>query len=187
MQQLVLEFFSSIGPWAIPLSLIFTIMLNVLGIIPSIFVTGINIILWGPWWGFLLSWVSEVIGSTIAFWLYRKGFRHWQEKRHSNWRWVQRLNSLSRSQQQLSLLTVRLTPFFPSGVVNVVGAFTTVILIDFVWTTGIGKIPTIALEVITFLGFQQLTQTLQWIIVGMVAILICWWWVQKKRTPKTTT
>lgn len=187
MQQIILEFFATLGLWAIPLSLIFTVTLNVLGVIPSIFVTGINIILWGPWWGFLISWLSEIMGSTIAFWLYGKGFRHWQKQRQSNWHWVQRLNSLSRGQQQLSLLVARLTPFFPSGVVNIVGAFTTVRMVDFIWTTAIGKIPSIALEVITFLGFQQLTRTLQWVILGIVMILICMWWVQKKRTPKPST
>ncbi|MDQ0416415.1 putative membrane protein YdjX (TVP38/TMEM64 family) [Croceifilum oryzae] len=181
MTQMILEFFSALGLWAIPLSFLFTVLLNLLGVIPSIFVTGINIILWGPWWGFLLSWLSELVGSSLAFWLYRKGVQQWKGEKKGNWRWIQKCNSLPRGKQQLSLLTVRLAPFFPSGVVNVAGAFTNVRLIDFIWTTGIGKIPSITLEVVTFLGFQQLGRALQWTILGLVVVGIVLWWYSKKK------
>ncbi|WP_286119111.1 TVP38/TMEM64 family protein [Thermoactinomyces sp. DSM 45891] len=178
---MILDFFSALGLWGIPLSFLFTVLLNLVGVIPSLFVTGINIVLWGPWWGFLLSWLSELVGSSLAFWLYRKGFQQWKGSNTDDWRWIQKCNSLPRRKQQLTLITVRLAPFFPSGIINLAGAFTNVRLIDFIWTTGIGKIPSITLEVITFLGFQQLGQTLQWTILGLVVSGTLLWYLKKRK------
>ncbi|EGW36593.1 putative membrane protein, partial [Desulfosporosinus sp. OT] len=53
----------------------------VAGIIPSIFVTGANVIVFGPVNGSIISWVGEVIGalvcSTFTDWALKRDLNAW--------------------------------------------------------------------------------------------------------------
>lgn len=140
--------FADWGWWAILFSITLNSVINVIGFVPSVFVTGANVIVWGPWLGGLISWLGEVIGSAAAFFLYRLGVQKVRIKRHQDWKWVKTLNQMTRLRQILSLILARIAPFVPSGVVNIASAFTTVSFSSFLLATAIGKIPSISIEVI---------------------------------------
>ncbi len=156
MTQSIVKIFSELGYWAILASLFINGVINMIGFVPSIFVTTANILMWGPWLGGALSWLSEVIGSVAAFWFYRKGIQVAKVQRHMGWNWIQSLNQLSPFRQFLSLIAVRITPFIPSGVINLVGALTTVSFFTFLFSTVIGKVPSIALEAWISYGFLHI-------------------------------
>lgn len=185
MKQELIDLLSNFGNWAIILSLIINVMINVIGVIPSLFITGTNVMLWGPWWGGLLSWMSEIIGSGVAFLLYRAGLQHYKDGSARQMTWVQSLNQMSRKEQRVALLMARFTPVIPSGIVNVLGAWTTIMWSDFIITTAIGKIPSIIIEVFVIFGFTQIKNMI-W-IGSIIFIIIGGFYIWKTHQRRIKT
>lgn len=178
--QSIVQFLSELGFWAIPASLLINGIINMIGFIPSVFVTTVNVLLWGPWLGGALSWLGEVIGSIAAFLCYRKGIQVAKIQRHMDWRWVQSLNQLVPFRQLLALISVRMTPFIPSGVINLVGSLTTVSFSIFLLSTMIGKIPAIALEVGISYGFIHIKEYYIQLILTVMALGLGYWVLRKR-------
>jgi uncharacterized membrane protein YdjX (TVP38/TMEM64 family) len=172
MENSLAHLFSELGYWAIPASLLLNGIIHVLGFIPSVFLTTVNVLIWGPWLGGLLSWLGEVIGSVAAFLLYRKGIQLAKVERHTHWRWMQTLNNLSPLRQWLALILARLTPFIPAGAVNLVGALTTVPLSVFFLSTAIGKLPSMALEVWFSHGLIHIEQNVVQVTLTLIAVAV---------------
>lgn len=134
------------GMWAALVSILLNVLISVLGVVPSVFLSGANAVVFGPVVGFFVSLVGEVLGAALAFWLYRLGVRkglRWEEDR---FRWQQALNRLPRHRQVLVLLFARLTPMMPSGAVTFAAAASGVRFVDFLVTSAVGKAPSLALE-----------------------------------------
>lgn len=129
------------GMWAALVSILLNVLISVLGVVPSVFLSGANAVVFGPVVGFFVSLVGEVLGAALAFWLYRLGVRkglRWEEDR---FRWQQALNRLPRHRQVLVLLFARLTPMMPSGAVTFAAAASGVRFVDFLVTSAVGKAP----------------------------------------------
>jgi uncharacterized membrane protein YdjX (TVP38/TMEM64 family) len=93
MAQTTVHFFHEWGWWAVPFSLILSLVLHLIGFVPSVFVTTTNVLFFGPVFGGFLSWVGETLGSGIA--LYRYGFGKMKHPRYRYWAWIQTLNHLN--------------------------------------------------------------------------------------------
>ncbi|MGG4267173.1 hypothetical protein [Peribacillus simplex] len=65
-------------------------MISVLGFIPSAFITAADITAFRFEKGLILSYLEEIAGTVISFWLYRKGFQTSKPKFLKN-RWVRLL------------------------------------------------------------------------------------------------
>jgi len=181
------QFFSELGFWAIPISLLINGIINVIGFIPSVFITTINVFIWGPWFGGFLSWLGEVIGSIIAFLFYRKGIQIAKMKRHESWKWIQSLNQLSPIRQLLALILARITPFIPAGAVNLVGALTAMPFSTFLLSTAIGKIPSITLEVWIGYGFIHIKENVVQLTLTLLAIGLGYLVLKKRKKVNETS
>ena len=156
--QFLVEWFQQHHVVAIPLSILLNIGMSVMGVIPSLILTTTNLIVWGPLWGGLFSWLGEVFGAWVAFELYRRGIQRFTSNHTVSWRWIQHINRWSRNRQFFALLIVRLFPFVPSGAINALAAFTNVKSQDFFLATMLGKVPAMSLEVLIsydLLHFQE--------------------------------
>ncbi|MBN2908399.1 TVP38/TMEM64 family protein [Polycladomyces sp. WAk] len=136
------------GWWAVLVSIAVNGGINLIGFLPSVAITAANTLVWGPWLGGIVSWLGEMLGSAAAFFLYRFGVKKAGLTRHRDWKWVRSLNRMTRQQQLLSLILIRITPFVPSGLVNMATALTTIPVWIFLSATAVGKIPSISLEVL---------------------------------------
>ncbi|MEG0129838.1 MAG: alkaline phosphatase, partial [Clostridium sp.] len=61
-----LSIFNEYSSYAFFISLGLSIIIAVLGVVPSVFVTGANILFFGPLYGFLISLLGEVVGGVIT-------------------------------------------------------------------------------------------------------------------------
>jgi uncharacterized membrane protein YdjX (TVP38/TMEM64 family) len=170
MTEELIRWFQDLGSWAVACSIILNMVVNLLGFIPSVFVTTVNVAVWGPIGGGLISWLGEWSGAVLAFWLYRYGFRKVTQG-NKEWKWLQSFNRWSRKKQFLSLLLVRIAPMVPSGVVNLVGGMSRVSVFNFTLATALGKIPSISLEVLVSYDLLHFHQN--W--VRLILVLICLW------------
>lgn len=140
------EAISGAGAAAVLLSLLLNTVISVLGVIPSVFLTGANILVFGFWGGFLVSWAGEVVGATVAFMLYRAGIRSVLKVSPGHWRVIKAIGQMPGVKQIYFMSVLRLAPFFPSGVINLFGALTTIPMANFFIATALGKLPALLLE-----------------------------------------
>ncbi|WP_223066145.1 TVP38/TMEM64 family protein [Paenibacillus caui] len=140
------EWLRNMGGWAIIASLMLNIVISVLGVIPSVFLSGANAIVFGLVPGFAISLTGEAIGAGISFWLYRQGIQRLSAKKNDTWRWVRRLNGANRTRKFYMLIMARLTPFLPSGIITFAAAATNIAFLDFLLASLIGKAPSVAIE-----------------------------------------
>src|SRR5918993_923540 len=75
MKEAVLHFFQEYPNLALASSLFISILVAVVVVIPSFFITAANILFFGFWPGVAVSFAGEALGAVIAFYLYRKGFK----------------------------------------------------------------------------------------------------------------
>ncbi|MFD1426740.1 putative membrane protein YdjX (TVP38/TMEM64 family) [Kroppenstedtia sanguinis] len=180
MIQDLIQWSASFGGWGVFVALLFSILFNILGVIPGAVVTGVFVLLWGPLAGGSLAWLGEVLGSGIAFLLLRRGYRGGTGKDSPDWRWVRSLNHWPRRRQFLSLLSARLLPFVPAGAINILGALTCIRFGDYLLATALGKLPSTALEVLIAHDLIQIRE--HSLRLGLVlVVLIGVWWTWRRR------
>ena len=131
---------------AILISLALSIVLAVVGVLPSVFITAANILFFGFWPGTLISFLGEALGAVVAFMLYRKGFKKGVDAAMKKFPQAQRLITARSREAFFLVFSLRLLPFVPSGVVTFAGAVGAVSLITFVVASSLGKIPALLLE-----------------------------------------
>lgn len=143
----VLLFFENYSELAILISISINVIISVLGVIPSFFLTGANITFFGFWYGTFISFLGESVGSIVSFYLYRKGFKkisqNVQGKEHTK---IKKLLYVEGIEAFYLILSFRLFPFIPSGAVNIFAALGKVSSLIFILGSSIGKIPALLIE-----------------------------------------
>lgn len=158
MEEMWRSFMLELGIWAIPVSLLVNTLVNLIGFLPSVFMTTTNVWLWGAWWGGVLSWSAEVLGAMLAFVLYQRGVRMLPQKYKNRWQWLQSIHSQPEWRQWIMLTAARLIPWIPTGAVNLFAVWAGTRFFIFSSSTALGKIPSIALETGAGYGFIKLIQ-----------------------------
>lgn len=134
------------GSLAIPLSLVISIIVAAAGIVPSVFVTGANVLFFGPVNGFFISWFGEIAGAAVSFHLYKSGFKKRFENMKEKHRLIRMIMNASGKKAGLLIFQARLLPFIPSGVVTFAASISSTGFILFLTASAAGKIPSIFLE-----------------------------------------
>lgn len=146
MSETLLTFFKEISEWAILISIILNVVIAILGVVPSVFLTAANILFFGFWNGTLISFIGEAVGAAVSFVLYRKGFKKVSRKKLEGYPQVVRLLEAKGKEAFILILSLRLLPFVPSGLVTFAGAIGAVSAGIFVAASSIGKLPALLLE-----------------------------------------
>jgi uncharacterized membrane protein YdjX (TVP38/TMEM64 family) len=165
------EWLEQWGIWAIGVSLLLNVVISLLGVVPSVFLSAANAAAFGLVPGFFVSWSGELLGAAVSYFLYRRGFLSLRKGKNADWKWLGRINQLDRMRQFTAILLARLTPFVPSGIVTFVGAASSMRFADFILATLIGKAPSIALETLVGHDFIFLKQNTSRFIVTIVIII----------------
>lgn len=161
---------------AAPLSVFLNILIGIFGFIPSIFLTALNIKVFGLINGTLLSILGEALGAAVAFFLYRFGFRNITERKTTNYPQVQKLLHAEGKEAFLLIFSLRLLPFVPSGIITLFAALGRVSAVTFLFASTLGKIPAQLLEVYSAYQVTIGTQQAKWIIgvLGIFIVLYIW-------------
>ncbi len=153
-----------------------SIIIAVAGVLPSFFVTGANIIFFGPIKGFFISLLGEVIGAYVSFYIYRSGFKKKIEEQELDK--YKLLKSIVKSEGKKAAILVgesRLLPFIPSGFVTLAASISNINIKEFIIATTIGKIPSIALEALVSydlinINYMRLLLTIASIVVIYITL-----------------
>lgn len=142
----MIEILKNNSSMAIPISILISIGISLAGILPSIFITGANIVFFGPIQGFLISLLGETIGAYITFTIYRLGFKKKIEKLTDKHRLIYNIVSSNGKKAGMLICQGRLIPFIPSGIITLAASISNINSTAFTIATFIGKAPSIAIE-----------------------------------------
>ena len=179
VQESLLHLFKEYSQLAIFISICISIIVAVLGILPSVFITAANILFFGFWNGTLISFLGETMGAGIAFLLYRKGFKKTAEKKLQKYHQVKRLVEAGNKEAFYLIFSLRLIPFIPSGLITFAAAIGRVAFGVFLLASSLGKIPALLMEAysvkeVTRFGWQGK------FILALVALTLVYWIVKKR-------
>src|SRR5215218_8585132 len=146
MKEAVLHLFEQYPETAVAISLFLSILVAVAGVIPSFFVTAANILFFGFWPGVAVSFAGEALGAVVAFYLYRKGFKKGAGDQIAKYKTVSALINAENKKAFWLILSLRLIPFVPSGLVTFAAAVGRVSGIIFLIASSLGKFPALLME-----------------------------------------
>ncbi|MFC4323579.1 TVP38/TMEM64 family protein [Litchfieldia salsa] len=146
MQEQLIEFLVKHAEIAVLISIFINIVISIVGVIPSFFLTAANIIVFGFWEGMFVSFVGEALGAGLAFWLYRKGLKRIVQRETIKNKLILKLLEVRGMEAFYSIIFLRLLPFVPSGIVTIVAAMGKVSGLTFILASSIGKVPALVME-----------------------------------------
>ena len=183
LEQVVVEWLSTNELIAILISLSLNIVISVLGFIPSVFLTAANLKIFGFWEGTIISFLGEVIGTSVSFWLYKKGFKTFLRNKTQNHPKLDKLLSTTGKEAFYLVISLRLLPFIPSGLVTFLAAVGNMGFLIFFLASTLGKIPSIVLE--SYSTYQVVNLTLEGkVILAALALILILYVVRRKKSTR---
>lgn len=180
MKEELLRLFQQHSQWAITISLLLSVVVAVLGVVPSVFVTAANILFFGFWEGVAISFAGETLGAVVSFLLYRKGFKKAATQGLHRFPKLQQLVNAEGKQAFGLIFSLRLLPFVPSGFVTFAAAIGKVSALVFVLASSLGKIPALLLEGYSVYKVTAF-DTEGKIILAIAALLLLFFLLRKKQ------
>jgi uncharacterized membrane protein YdjX (TVP38/TMEM64 family) len=146
MEEQIIDLLLLYKEAAIFISIFINILIAILGVMPTVFVTAANIAVFGFWEGTLLSFIGEALGAVVAFWLYRKGLKKISEVKLSKYKKGKELMEVRGKEAFYLILALRFLPFIPSGIVTFFAAIGSVSISIFALASSLGKVPAMLIE-----------------------------------------
>lgn len=147
--QALKAYFLSFGPWAPVTSALLMVFQSVIAPLPAFVITFTNGLLFGAWWGTLLSWSSAMAGAALCFYLSRVFGRPLVEKlagAHN----LDLVDKFFEKYGKHAIIIARLLPFVPFDPISYGAGLTGMSFRGFFLATGIGQLP--ATIVYSYLG-----------------------------------
>ncbi|MGL4521866.1 MAG: TVP38/TMEM64 family protein [Bacilli bacterium] len=166
MTDYVLNILRSAPEWSALLSIALSIVIGIIGILPSVFLTTANIVLFGPINGFIVSLIGECAGAMAAFFFYRIGFQTFKPKKMERHPLLTRLQTTTAADAFWIIISLRILPFMPSGLVTFVASISNIHWFVFLTASSLGKIPALLIE--SFSVLALFTQS--WLIKPILVL-----------------
>jgi uncharacterized membrane protein YdjX (TVP38/TMEM64 family) len=138
------EFVASWGVWGVAASMGLMVLHSFVPV-PAEVIAVANGMMFGPWWGTLVTWAGAMLGAISAFamarWLGRPVLRRFiaEERRAAIEQWTRRAGSL---------LVLRLIPVVSFNLVNFAAGLAGTRWWTFLWTTAVGILPLTVVSVV---------------------------------------
>ncbi len=151
------DYLLSFGPWAAVVSGLLMVFQSVMAPLPAFVITFANGLLFGWFFGAILSWSSAMLGAIICFYLAKFLGRPVVEKmvtkKALDW-WDQFFAKYGKH----SVFIARLVPIVSFDLVSYAAGVTSISFWQFFWATGLGQLPATILY--SYLG-QTATDTVK--------------------------
>ncbi|MCD7974938.1 MAG: TVP38/TMEM64 family protein [Phascolarctobacterium sp.] len=176
------EYLRSFGGWAMTVSFMIDVLINVGSIFPSVFLSTANGLIFGLPVGIVISWLAETTGVVLSFFLMRFFFRNTAEKIIEKSDRMKDIDTASGKHGLEWMTFARTLPYFPSGILTAIGAVSSISVRDYIIANLIGKFPSTALEVVIghdIVNFQEYSRRLA---VFVIVVALIFYGYKKFRT-----
>lgn len=165
----------------IPLFIVVSIILNsiiaIAGVLPSAFLTALNVQLLGFGPGVTVSIIGEAVGAVLSFILYRKALYRYKS---SEGKRLRRLREAEGVEAWFLVVGLRLLPFVPSGLVTLSAAFSRMSLPSFAAASTVGKVPALVIEALAVTAVLNVATGWQIVLIALLVIAYTIWrWAQR--------
>lgn len=180
-----IDYLRSFGIWAIAISMIIDIVINIVGFLPSIFISTANGVVFGIFTGTVVSWLAETIGVIISFFFMRTLFRHKAQKIIEKSKMLSKLDEYSTLK---AMIVARAVPYSPNGLVTALGALSHISYRDYIIGCLIGKLPSVAVEVVVGHDVVMMQDNSMRLTILVIAIAVIygglWYWNRRRKAKK---
>lgn len=181
----LIAYLRSFGIWAVFVSFFIDVIINIVGFLPSIFISTANGLIFGLFWGTVISWLAETTGVVISFWVMRVLFRtmamHLIEKSKT-------LSKLDQYESWQAVAVARAIPYMPNGLVTAISALSSMPFEQHLLGSLIGKLPSVALEVCVGHDIVRMGEHAERLTVIIVVVAVIygavWWYGRKKKKAR---
>ncbi len=156
------------------LSIGLNIVIAIIGVLPSAFITVGTVGFFGFKAGLMVLIIGEAAGAIVSFILYRKGIHKLSTYPKINSfenKFLKRLKSIGGMTAFWIVILLRIIPFVPSGAVTLTAALSKIKLFSFSIASTLGKIPSLLIEAYSINHVLGLTFEWQLVIILVVCIL----------------
>lgn len=169
---------ASLGPWGPLATTLLMIVQAIAAPIPAVLVTWTNSLLFGPFWGGVLSIVSATLAAVLCFLLARAIGEPLVRRLvgESVWR---KTNTFVERHGIQAILIARLVPVVPFDPISYVAGLSRMRLRTFAWATLVGQVP--AGMTYSYLG-QEIDEPARFVLFGLcaaLALLLLGWTVRR--------
>ena len=172
----VIVIIRSWGLWGPIISVLLMVLQAFIAPIPSFLITGANGVIFGIFWGIVISWIGAMLGAVGTFFLARYLGVAFVRKYKKSEKLLKKVDEISSHYGTKVVLVARLLPFISFDLVSYAAGLSNMKPLPFFIATGIGMIPgTIAY---VLLGNQILalsrysTGITIIVLVGIVVVLV---------------
>lgn len=180
-----IAYLRSFGVWAVAVSMIIDIVINIVGFLPSIFISTANGVLFGVAAGTVISWLAETIGVVISFFFMRTLFRSKAKQVIEKSRMLSKLDEYSTWK---AMAVARALPYSPNGLITALGALSRITYRDYILGTLIGKFPSVAIEVMVGHDVVMMEDNAGRLTVLVIVIAVVygglWYWKRRRKAKE---
>jgi uncharacterized membrane protein YdjX (TVP38/TMEM64 family) len=148
---------------------------------PAEIVVVANCMVFGPYWGFVVTWIGAMVAASVAFGLSRYLGRPFL-RRVLSARSYTKIDQWIGRQGVPTLILCRLIPLVSFNVINYGAGAMSISWWTFIWTTAVGIVPgTIATVLVTESVLSGNTAMAVLCIIVACLFLVFWAWRRRKR------
>jgi uncharacterized membrane protein YdjX (TVP38/TMEM64 family) len=136
----VAAYLRGFGAWTPAISLALMVAQSVVAPLPGSLVAAANGVVFGVWWGTLLSWAGGLLGGTASFWLARWLGRDAVARLAGGSR-LERADQFGAAQGFWLILVARLIPLISFDFISYLAGLSRMRYADFLLATAIGMLP----------------------------------------------
>ena len=169
-----------VGPWGLVAAIVVFTLSAFLGV-PQFILIAACVVAFGPWFGFLYSWIATVVSAAVTYWLGRGPTARALERFGGGA--AERLQRFVGRNAFSASFIIRNVPSAPFIVVNMAAGVTPMRMRDFAFGTAIGIVPKI---VLTAFAGNSIVQVLKgeggahllWLALIVVAWIAIGWFAR---------
>jgi uncharacterized membrane protein YdjX (TVP38/TMEM64 family) len=160
------------------MSILLMTMQAVIAPLPAFLITATNGLVFGVYWGTVISWVGAMCGALVSFIISRLFFESFTKKISGHKKRIEYINRLSSRYGFKIILTARLLPFISFDFISYAAGLSTIKVRSFMVATGVGMLP--ATIVYTVFGFEMeklkefSDKLFTFSILTVLALLLIW-------------
>ncbi|MBN6188239.1 TVP38/TMEM64 family protein [Aneurinibacillus sp. BA2021] len=175
----------SYGWIAVLVSVVAVAVQTFVPVVPFALLAGANVLAFGLWPGFFVSWLGAFLAALLNFLLARYVGREWAERKIGHHSFMKKLNRYAETRGFIIILLARFIPVMPSSVVNTAAGISSISFGTFLFATLLGKGPAVFFESVLghfLLDWKQHKEELLLLLLGAGLMMLGVYYVKKKKS-----
>lgn len=160
------------------MSILLMILQAVIAPLPAFLITASNGLIFGVYWGTVISWVGAMLGAFVSFMISRLFFETFAKRLLGEKKSMKYLDRISSKYGFKVVLIARLLPFISFDFVSYVAGLSTIKIRSFLLATGIGMFPATIVYTIVGHEMENLKKYSEGLftfsIVAILALVLIW-------------